>query len=397
MPHVKINENFTEFHSKYNNPKFNFVFKNHLLSYEYTIIELKPNEETDFIPKNYFIKKITPKPHKLTSFEDFLKRFLSFQNNNICPCFLKLLSVYKKEDEYYFVQKYYGSSLSDLKPTLTELENLGITKEIIKFYSQLIEEPDLVKELMENNFPLRVLALDNIFYYRKCPKKGKEDLQRQKLKIDMLTFDESDSNLPKLGADSFHLKEFEQLMSDLFCGRIGLCTRNLFRKMKENCKWKDLFAHPIFNIDITNTPDNEFWRISAEDHLEMKKNESLFMKTNKNNNEENKSNENEEDKDLAITNKKNWKNSLENEKIDENEKNKANDQFHRKLSDYDQSKNSSHIKKSQIKPINTNNNNREIQLEDQNNGIVSGEEASITLSKQQAQSKNSTCGDCRCI
>ena len=267
MTYVKISEKTNEIATLFSSPKRQFIFENGLLIFELSKMEslLNPEFET---PKSFFLKRITFKsPDQLLLFESFLKKFLDFQNTTKIPGLLRLHHVYKHEDSLYLIQRNYGTPLGRTKKEPTELETLIVAKEMAKFYFQL-KQDDMFQEFVENPFPLKKLDPELIFYYRKVPKNtSKTSLERYKLRVDLLMFENKEKSEGKLNGATFHLKELEMIVRDLYkqLGRISVCGKSLLRIMGPECHWKEIFAHPLFKVDYEVTPNLEFWRITEED------------------------------------------------------------------------------------------------------------------------------------
>ena len=423
MVDLKINENYQEFSKTYKpSQSLPFIsFQNSHLSYEISKAELQNPVEFS-TKKSFFVKKITPNVQKLSLFETFLDKMLDLQNNTETPGLLRLRSVYKQESSYILVQRDYNSSLTTMT-SLPEIEILNILKDIVKFYSQIKDE-DVFALLLDHNFPLKPLNSQLVFLYRKVPKTNKLALTKSKLKIDLLNFCEEE-NLEKLEAEQFHLKEFEKLCCELIgkmTGKLGICSRSLLRKMKEQCLWKDLFLHPLFNVDIANKPDFNFWAINNEDKIQV--NEKTAIKGLKNEGEEEKKNDDSGklkniDKTVREPTQKAMKFNVETLKNDEigkgngfkkheenmdledgGDKGISKSKFQEPMN-IKLGKNKGEIKKSQVLPSSK---DRNIIYEDHENRIIGdpnergGNGETISLNnKNQVKNASTTCGECRCI
>jgi len=316
------------------------------------------------------------------------------------------------------VQRNYGKSLMEFKKELSELETFILVKQIIKFYFQMKQE-DMFKEFVENQFPLKKLDPELMFYYRRVPNEG---LTRYKFKMDMLMFENKVESEGKLDATTFHLKELENMIRELFMplgNKIGVCGRNLMRLLGDNCKWKEILKHPLFKVDYEVTPNLEFWKIKEED----KRKESFIEKKNAKKDSE----EMKEPIDIEKTTKVNPKNykvggkfnvvTNKFEEIDKNFENKnkipkdeenlnPEDALDNGISGSkigiikQENKKPEIIKKTQVKPINSHysnprNNQDPIILEDHENNSVP---PTLSLKNNNLQQeKKMGCGDCRCI
>lgn len=272
---LKINEDYIEFQKKFilSKNSTNSFTKNHsIFSYECFKSQLESSSD-DLEKKLYFVKKIKPIPEKLEIFENFINKFLDFQNTTITPALSRLKAVCKHEDTFYLVQRDYQNNLLKYGKGMCELEIWSVLREIVKFYSH-IKEDEVSQLFLENNFPLREISAELVYYYRKIPKtlnleekKNKpQKIPRFKVKVDVLAFEKKEEPLQKLEFETFHLKEFELLVRSLLehKKKLGISSINLLKLLGKNCFWKDLFVHPILRVDIANEPNFFFWKIEIK-------------------------------------------------------------------------------------------------------------------------------------
>lgn len=406
MTYVKISEKINEIATNFSSPKRQLIFDNRLLIFELSKMESLLNPEFES-PKSFFLKRLTFKsPDQLILFETFLKKFLDFQNTTKVPGLLRLHHVYKHEDSIYLIQRNYRLLLSHEKKDQTEMETLIVAKEIAKFYFQ-IKQDDMFQEFVENPFPLKKLDPELIYYYRKVPKNSsKSSLERYKLRVDLLMFDNKEKSEGKLNGATFHLKELEGIIRDLYkpVGRKSVCGRSLLRILGPECHWKEIFAHPLFKVDYEVTPNLEFWRITEED----RRRESFFERKK----EEVKA---ELDKTVDYKNEKPDKRigklNLETnrfENLDGNYNHGKSDikgEENLNLEDgFDKGINKSKIasiaqpigKKNQISPEYLNHHNFTPRMEDQNENVVLPPNSPpMKIIKDVPQFEKKGCGDCR--
>ena len=408
MTYVKISEKANEIATLFSSPKRQFIFDNGLLIFELSKMEslLNPEFET---PKSFFLKRITFKiPNQLLNFESFLKKFLDFQNTTKVPGLLRLHHVYKHEDSLYLIQRNYKLVLH-AKKEQTELETLIVAKEIAKFYFQM-KQDDMFQEFVENPFPLRKLDPELIFYYRKVPKNtSKSSLERYKLRVDLLMFDNKENSEGKLNGATFHLKEFERIIRDLYkpLVRISVCGRSLLRIMGPECHWKEIFAHPLFKVDYEVTPNLSFWRITEED----RRRETFFERKREEVKDElEKTVDFKEKPDRRIGKLNLETNKFENLDGNYNHgKSEIKGEENLNLEDgFDKGITKSKIasitqpigKKNQISPenINHHNYNDGTRIEDQNENLVLPPNSPpVKITKDVPQFEKKGCGDCRLI
>lgn len=283
MSNIQISDRFKDFEKEFkikSPPIISFIKSNTFESYECSRCESQNSDEYQK-NKSYLVKKVRPTPESLNNFESFLNKFIDFQNNTLTPSLLRLHSAYRSNGFFYLVQRDYLSTLMAKKDSYSELEIWRILRDVVKFYSHIKDDDDLYKALLENEFPLKPLSTDHIYYYRKSHKKESEKIPIFKVKVDLLWFEKQvQIQKPKIDPENFHIDEFDSIVRSLLKNKVklGPCSKNLLRILNPKSLWKDLFVHPIFRVDLDNAINYNIWKIEPQDRNFSSK--TTFVKTN---------------------------------------------------------------------------------------------------------------------
>lgn len=271
MSNLQISERFKDFEKDFkiiNSSIVSFIKSNGIESYECSLYEPQVGDEYSK-KKLYFVKKVKPAPEVANNFEAFLNKFIDFQNNTLTPSLLRLHSVYKNNGFFYLVQRDYQSNLSKKSESFSEIEIWRILRDIVKFYSHIKDDDSLYNALLEDEFPLKSLSQDVIYYYRKAHRSGSEKIPVFKVKVDLLWFGkQSQMKKTKNDPENFHMEEFDTIVKSLLNKKkikLGPCSNNLLRILNAKSLWKDLFEHPIFRVDRDLEVNYKMWQIKEED------------------------------------------------------------------------------------------------------------------------------------
>ena len=146
---------------------------------------------------------------------------------------------------------------------MLEIECLSLIRDIVKLYSHLSGE----EELMANLQKLGVSVIDtkSMFHYRKFYSEEKsKKLSRNKLKFDFLNFQTERNPFNEGSLDKLHLDDLLYFIQSFQFEKIGMALKIFKYRLEnhENIGWKKIFANPMFLQSINGRIDRDYWNLT---------------------------------------------------------------------------------------------------------------------------------------
>lgn len=175
---------------------------------------------------------------------------------------LKDFYIAQKNPKEKFLLKYQTQGM-------LEIECLSLIRNIVKLYSHLFGEEELMANLQK--LGVTVIDIKSMFYYRKFySEENAKKLTRNKLKFDFLNF-QTEIFVKEGSLEKLHLDDLLNFLQIFQFEKMGMALK-IFKYRLENhesISWKKIFANPMFLQSIDGRIDWGYWNLTEFEKEEL--------------------------------------------------------------------------------------------------------------------------------